>query len=446
MRFKIKKRQKYHQTTRVLIQLTISISFLFLLALPTRILAIPATIDWGSFDTQGSDQFGVYDEDNATILESGDLVQLIATGANGVIDPPLCTGQPGGDDLLLDTSQVNNGAPFPPPFQNKGYIALKSASFEIVALPADTAVYMRAWNGETAVSATAFGNSETTQFENGGTFNAPRWQTDQSFNRTRTRWQGDIGGSWSNGQNWSGGTAPDASSEVVIDNGQVLLDRNVEVSCLIIEANATLDLNSFSLAVANALLNDGILKTTVSVDNASTSVLQITNGDGSRMQYTGVEIISSDNLAEVTVSIQPWTESAVSLCPTQWLAFAGRCFHLSNNGSTGVHNAAVKIWPDPTTLIPQSEETLPVVNYTNGRWETAIVLQEGAEVAPGGVPLPDTAVIDNLVTTDLPDESSIRNQPSTNSSNLSILLISAGVGIILVILGVIYGRRRFNKG
>lgn len=141
------------------------------------IRATPASFDWGSFNAGGSTAYGIYDVDNATILQTGDLAQLIWTGPNGVIDPPQVSGAPGGDDQLLSTNTVNNGAPFPPPQQNKGYLALKTYSFDTEDPQNEGLVYIRAWNAPSASGANAYGDSVQGTLSNGGVLNAPRWNT-----------------------------------------------------------------------------------------------------------------------------------------------------------------------------------------------------------------------------------------------------------------------------
>src|SRR5512132_2163532 len=86
---------------------------LFALTLPAAArthAAMPSPFSWGSFSPTGATTYGVYDTDNATILQTGDTAQLLWVGPNGAIDPPLnATGAAGGDDRVLDTNAVQNG-------------------------------------------------------------------------------------------------------------------------------------------------------------------------------------------------------------------------------------------------------------------------------------------------------------------------------------------------
>jgi hypothetical protein len=143
---------------------------------PYPVQADPASFEWGTFDSGGSTSYGVYEADNVTILETGDLVQFIWAGPDGEIDPPQPDGTPSDDDQVLDTSTIENGGSLPPPAQNKGYIPLVTYSFDTGDSQNGGTVYIRAWNASTAASATAYGDSSTGTLSNGGTLNAPRWR------------------------------------------------------------------------------------------------------------------------------------------------------------------------------------------------------------------------------------------------------------------------------
>lgn len=161
---------------------------IFLTSLVQMVHAIPANFDWGSFDAGGATSFGVYDEDNSTILESGDLVELIWAGPDGLVDPPQAEGGPGGDDMLLATAAIVNGGSLPPPLQNKGYIPLQTYSYDTEDIQQNGTVYIRAWNAPDVEQATAYGNSETVILSEGGVFLANRWHTDQSISSSFSIW------------------------------------------------------------------------------------------------------------------------------------------------------------------------------------------------------------------------------------------------------------------
>jgi hypothetical protein len=149
------------------------------LATPQEVQAAPANFEWGSFSAAGLTTFGVYDTDNATVLQTGDLAQLIWAGPDGVIDPPQSDGAPGDDDQLLQSSSINNELPLPPHQQNKGYISLKTYTFDTDDLQNSGTIYIRAWNASTPQTATAYGDSETTTLVGGTQWSAPRWYTGQ---------------------------------------------------------------------------------------------------------------------------------------------------------------------------------------------------------------------------------------------------------------------------
>lgn len=160
-------------------RITLVFAILTALFIPSRGYAAPASFAWGSFDSSNySTTYGVYNADNTTVLQTGDLAQLIWAGPNGVIDPPSCDGTTTGDDEILDISFVQNGPPLPPPMRNKGYITPSEAyTFDTESPQNGGIVYIRAWNSNAASTATAYGNSLASILADGGTYNALRWFT-----------------------------------------------------------------------------------------------------------------------------------------------------------------------------------------------------------------------------------------------------------------------------
>ncbi len=156
-----------------------------LLALPisTALLApdVPVPFDWGSFSSSGHSTYGVYDDDNVTTLQTGDLALLIWAGADGRIDPPNPDGSPGGDDMMLDTNTIQNGAPLPPPARDRGYIPFKTFTYDSAGPLNNAVVFIRAWNASEPSRATAFGDSSTALLLAGATFNAARWNTNVTW-------------------------------------------------------------------------------------------------------------------------------------------------------------------------------------------------------------------------------------------------------------------------
>jgi hypothetical protein len=155
---------------------------ILLSALPLYVaLATPTSFQWGSYNSSGLTTYGVYDTDNITVLQTGDLAQLIWAGPNGVIDPPdPTTGAPTADDILLDSTTVQNAGSLPPTLRNKGYILLKTYTFDTADPQSGGVIYIRAWNNTTPTTATAYGNSLTGTLVGGLSYNALRWHTDTS--------------------------------------------------------------------------------------------------------------------------------------------------------------------------------------------------------------------------------------------------------------------------
>jgi len=119
--------------------------------------ASAGTVDLTLYNTEP-----LLDSDGSTKLEGdsggGDLVQLILAGANGSIDAPTSTGEPGGDDSLL--SVANN-----PTFVGAGMVGAGTGKLTQSGMVYDDSlvgetVYVRFWNSDAASTATHYGNSK----------------------------------------------------------------------------------------------------------------------------------------------------------------------------------------------------------------------------------------------------------------------------------------------
>lgn len=111
-----------------------------------------ATVDLTLYNS-----FALLDSDNSTYLAgntgSGDLVQLILVGPNGVIDAPSVSGGVGGDDSLFFTTHVGAGYPTP----TDGFLVQSSILY--ADLFAGSNAFVRFWNASAPASATYYGTS-----------------------------------------------------------------------------------------------------------------------------------------------------------------------------------------------------------------------------------------------------------------------------------------------
>lgn len=159
-----------------LIAIALMIIVMWLAAHPSQ-AAVPASFTWRSSGPTG---FGVLDSDNATILETGDLVQFIWAGSDGLIDSPQSDGQPGDDDQLLSTGTVQNDN-LPPTLANKGLVLPPIYSFDTNDSQNGGTIYMRAWNDSILSNATDYGDSSTGTLTDDGELNAATWNTNTAF-------------------------------------------------------------------------------------------------------------------------------------------------------------------------------------------------------------------------------------------------------------------------
>ena len=126
---------------------------------------------------------GVLDFDGSwlqgsALAGSGDLIQVIYAGANGLNDLPDIDGNPTNDDVLVGVTFVGAGYPINP---DEGKFAKQ---FTDGLLADGNVVYVRAWNGETVPEATYYGDSPlaTITLVGGfGSINYPTWAAGEAW-------------------------------------------------------------------------------------------------------------------------------------------------------------------------------------------------------------------------------------------------------------------------
>jgi hypothetical protein len=295
-------------------------------------------IQWGSFNAAGSTAFGVYDTDNTTILQTGDLAQLIWAGPNSTIDQPQCNGAPGGDDQLLDFTIVQNAGSLPPAAQNRGYVSLKTYTFNATSPQNGGVIYIRAWNANTATSATAYGQSATSTLIGGTIYNAARWYTNNAF--ATATWNGPASGNWQTAGNWSTGSVPDCRTYVVLPGAaNAQLNANAASRGLLVANTAALNLNTFNITVEDTLVNNGTLTQTKNVPAGSaTEFLHVRNAAGTVDKYHGVDMTPATNMGSTSVAIKS-NQTQCTSNPAD--ALITRCFTISPGTAV---SATLRFW------------------------------------------------------------------------------------------------------
>ena len=136
----------------------------------------------GTVDVSCTD--GVQDYDGSWLQGSGmagtgDLLQIIYAGTDGVNDLPDPEGNPTDDDVLIGVTFAGAGYPL---VENTGQFVM---SFTDDLLATGNVIYVRAWNDQTIETATHYGDSQLQSVTlDGGGFgsnNFPTWQTGESW-------------------------------------------------------------------------------------------------------------------------------------------------------------------------------------------------------------------------------------------------------------------------
>jgi hypothetical protein len=162
------------------------------------------------------------------------------------------------------------------------------------------------------------------------------------------------------------------------DGTTITVDADARCRALTVEDGATLILPpGVRLTAERFVINLGTLQQTQPVNDGDVAFLEIQNEAGTSTLFRGAEVSSSDDLGEVTVSIQGLTASQYCVEPDRDAPpFVQRCYDITT-GASGV--AMVRLWALTYELNGIAEEDLsvyhpsgideegPSVDHPNGR-------------------------------------------------------------------------------
>jgi len=137
------------------------------------LLIVVAALALGALTSQATlvqlelyNSYALIDENNVNLVgdsSSGDLVQVILAGVDG-IDAPDPYGDPGGNDVLMFTLHVGQGMPIP----GTGMLDVFPLNYDSAMVTSN--IYVRFWNAASVGSATYYGNSSIFQLPPGDPF------------------------------------------------------------------------------------------------------------------------------------------------------------------------------------------------------------------------------------------------------------------------------------
>ena len=194
-------------------------------------------------------------------------------------------------------------------------------------------------------------------------------------------WDGVIGahrasvtsGNWSAVSTWAGAVAPTALDAITITTGTtVTVDMTAQVQRLTVESGATLIIpQNVTLSVTDAVISRGTLQETRPVNAGHVAFLELGDAGHNIVRYRGLEISSTHNLGNVTVTVRDLapTESC-TLDGTDSGVYARRCFEIDAQNNV---TSTVRLWMPVTQL---NGVTLPsLYRYVAPDW---IELTNGA--------------------------------------------------------------------
>jgi hypothetical protein len=159
-------------------------------------------------------------------------------------------------------------------------------------------------------------------------------------------------GLWSETASWVGGVVPTTTAQgaCILDGHTITLDTSPQIGHLAVEAGGKLVMPlGFSLTVENVVYSAGIMEQVKEVNNANVPFLEIRNQAGTEVKYRGVNIQSSNDLGEVTVTVRELNEG--EYCTVDGAtspAYARRCYEIvpENNNLS----ARVRLWSQNSDL------------------------------------------------------------------------------------------------
>lgn len=164
-----------------------------------------------------------------------------------------------------------------------------------------------------------------------------------------------------------------ANANIVISNTLgVTLQKDVTVgSNLTVTLGSILDLGTRTLAVGGTLVNNGTLKQTQTVNNATVNFLTISTD-----KYRGVDIETTNDLGLVTVAIQGNADACTTDPASP--AYVKRCFSI-----TPTHNlaATLTLWATDGEMngINYLSDTAALYRYVTDHWVEQTLVEYGTD-------------------------------------------------------------------
>ena len=203
-------------------------------------------------------------------------------------------------------------------------------------------------------------------------------------------WQGGTSSDWGANANWEGGIVPGlldtVAVPVVADAPQAnapLVSQYTETSYgpvtnLTVDSGATLELSaSHSLKVDGTVTNNGTLKQTQTVNNATVAFLNIKNIAATTDKYFGVQIQTTNNLGSTTVSV-----SGNQVCSQANGYPVKRCFVVN---PTNTANSNITFYYRQAELqTGQNANALKAWKYNGSAWSPAGLGTTTASACSGG--------------------------------------------------------------
>lgn len=184
-------------------------------------------------------------------------------------------------------------------------------------------------------------------------------------------------GTWSDTNTWVGDVVPQSGDNACIDFGHtVTLGSDADINRLLINPGAELNASNYDLSIEGSMINNGTLRQTKPVNNASVEFLHFQNAAYTTTKYRGLDINttkSGANLGLVEASIRETVEWISPASDYQYCTndvgdspvYTERCFKIvpATNGS-----AELRLWNLASELNNIGQGDLSIFHNTGGAW------------------------------------------------------------------------------
>ncbi|WP_317897992.1 DUF2341 domain-containing protein [Aurantibacillus circumpalustris] len=205
--------------------------------------------------------------------------------------------------------------------------------------------------------------------------NSPGPGTFYTISSEPKEWLGGSSTVWSTGGNWSGGSAPAASTDIIISSGTFdpILNANLQLNSVMIRSGATLSLSNRTLSIASDVMNCGVINGSTGnlVLNSTSSNIQVQNLSGSGT-YNLNNLTINNTFSSPSVVLNNSVGVAGSLVLTSGIVYTSATNILAlGTSATSSSGSSSSFVSGPMSKVGTTDFIFPIGK--NNKWRRASV-------------------------------------------------------------------------